>query len=196
MDPTFRSFNDMIEYNVEWLNNEFEHNIISDSIGYADDGVYDKEPVRDFKEDIIIINKLGFLTTNSQFGVINKKVMERAYICGYVKTSTAEKLCIINATLGKFFQYVPLKKSLYFDDDQISYYVAIPVTFELPSMKAHTRVGFEHRISDEMEDALNNDSEFYTDFIEEYSEFFIIDPVCGIPFNTENGILNALLKYA
>lgn len=109
-DHKFNSFDEAIAYNISWINNEIEDNVLSGQGGYANNGRHAIEPVKYNKELMIKLNKLGFLTTSSQGGAIVKteqnEIMERSYVDGYLRTDHAKKLQNFIDLRGKQFQHM------------------------------------------------------------------------------------------
>lgn len=200
LDKLFESFDEMVQYNIDWINNKIENNVISETFGFANNGGYPMEPVIVNKEIMVKLNKLGFLTAGSQGGIVMDDYKERAYIYGYIKTDTAKKLYEVVNLNDKIFQYTPL--SIYLGDyisDDMQYifdHQRIPVTFacKMGSQKCTygTRVGVHlfPRIRKYISQKLN------TEFLGNYSFCVAIDPVHGRLFDDkENGLVTKLCQF-
>jgi hypothetical protein len=202
-DDKFNTFDDVIKYNIDWINNKIKNNVLSETFGYANDGEYDMEPVRFNKELMIKLNNLGFLTTCSQGGCIKStdeyEIKERAYVDGYIKTDIAKNLRNIMNWNNKYFQYVPISKVESYKDRNVGnllHYARIPVTLEID--KETGKFGQETHLGMTLNVPLLKSSscDLYHKLWNDYSYCYAWDPLFGIPFDDkENGLMTMLCSY-
>lgn len=194
----FKSFDELIQYNIDWINNKLSNNVISGALCFADDGQFHSEPVMVRKDLMIKLNKLGFLTSGSQSGINYNNIIERAYVEGYIHNDKVKQLHDNMNLNGKIFQYIPINKFLKYHNNccQLgSQYYEIKAIGKLNENGKYdfcTRIGFDHSspIHQCCEDTFN------MDFINNYSICFAVDPVFGISFDDlENGLVIKLLHY-
>jgi hypothetical protein len=199
---TFNTFDDMIKYNIDWINDKFANNQISRINCYANNQ-HERIPTKCNKELMMRLNDLGFLTTYSQGGYIestNEYVTKvRTYIDGYILTDTAEKLQNIMNYDGKYFQYIPIKQSIDCEinsgTDCVLHYEPIAIAMQMNrktgeiNHTARTRVDPREFILQSAK-CVSND-ELYND----YSYCYSWDPLFGIPFDDkDNGLIIKLCE--
>lgn len=201
INPKFDSFDDLLTYDNEWLNDKIEDNALEQSFGYPKDRKNRADPILTNKELMIKLNTLKFLRTGSQSGVITENFRERAFVYGYIKTDIAEKLYDIVNFDDVIFQSTPLKTYLnrWFMRGEIEHVLfrqRIPVTAKLQEdsnkYKYVKRVG----LNDSLEIHKYVTKDLYSELLKNYSFCCIVDPVHGKLFDDiNNGLVTKLCAY-
>jgi len=200
----FKTFDDMVEYNIDWINNKIKNNVVSKTFGYANNGKYEMEPVIVNKDLMIKLNNLGFLTTGSQGGHMgtheNCEYKERAYVTGYIKTNIAKQLRKTMNYDNKYFQYIPITNitncNINRDFEFLEYYLRVPVTVHKDVVTneylSETHIGMDYVLL-----ILNSvESDLKSNLINNYSLCYSWDPLFGVPFDDkDNGLMTKLCDH-
>lgn len=90
----FESISELIQHNIDWIRKPLGLNCITEMNIMDSEHLetVDLESVKRFPELLVKMNRLEFLTTDSQIGEEEKDYSERAYVVGYLPDGKAEKL--------------------------------------------------------------------------------------------------------